>query len=175
MKDLEKVIKKFGLKELPEVVIFKTREEIGAEEEKIRDEIAELRWLIHSLREDVEESRIEVERWKKYYTAYASYFKTLNELKNYLDAVLFEIRSARKEKITLANALIREVGEKRVAFSNLISMLTKVESAPLGSRIKALEELKRIFEVTLKKEEVKVEKGGEEVSTPAKEETGKSS
>ncbi len=173
MKDLEKVLKKFGMKELPEVAIFKTIEEVGAEEEKIRDEIAELRWLIHSLKEDVEESKIEVDRWKKYYTAYAHYFKTLNELKNYLDAVLFEIRSARKEKITLTNALIREVGEKRVAFSNLISMLTRIESAPLGSRIKALEELKKVFETTLKKEELKGEKGGEKVSATAEEGTGK--
>ena len=172
MKDMEKVLKKFGFKEIPEVTIFKSIEEIGAEEEKIKEEIMELRWLIHSLQEDVEESKIEVERWKKYHTAYAHYFRTLNELKNYLDAVLFEIRSARKEKITLANALIREVGEKRVAFSNLISMLTRIESAPLGSRIKALEELKRVFETTLKGE-IKGEKGGKEVSAPTKEESGK--
>jgi len=172
MNDLKKVIDKFQLEEVSEVEIFKREEEVRAEERKIVEEINDLKWLLQSLKEQVEEKQEESMRWRRYYEGYASYYKTLSDFKNYLDAVLFEVRASRKEKVASANALIREVGAKRVAFSNLVNMISRAESMPLGSRIKALEELKRIFEERLekkeeKKEEKEVEKGGEEVSAGA--------
>ena len=163
MSDVDEVLERFGIKTDTRLVsIIVPEEHVKAEEQRILEDIRDLRWLVHDLKEEFERISSEAKRWKSYYESYSKYFRELSELRNYLDSILFEVRSARKEKVVTSNALIREVGEKRIAFSNLVTMLSRVESTPLGSKIKALEELKKVFKKELTEEVEKEEKKEEE-------------
>ena len=170
MTDFEEVLKRFGFHKLPVVKIVREESRVKAEELKIMEEINSLKWLAHSLKKEFEEVSEEAQRWRRFYESYSKFYKELDEIRNYLDSILFEIKAARKEEITNVNTLLRRIGEKRIAFTNILEMLSEIESAPFRAKVDALSELKEVF-----KEEVfeRGEERGVGGTEERKEESGK--